>query len=94
MHAEVSRVACSTCGKISQIDVPWAREGSGVTVLFEALALSLYQELPVRQAAAPLRCSDNQLWRRIAYYVNEARALKDMSQVGIVGIDVTSLRKG
>lgn len=94
LHAEVPRVACSACGKTSQIDVPWAREGSGFTALFEALALSLCQELPVRQAAALLRCSDKQLWRRIAHYVSEARALDDMSQVGIVGIDETSLRKG
>jgi transposase len=62
--------------------------------LFEALALSLCQELPVRQAAELLRCSDKQLWRRIEYYVNAARALDDMSEVSIVGIDETSLRKG
>ena len=94
LHAEVPRVACSDCGKTSQIDVPWAREGSGFTALFEALALSLCQELPVRQAAALLRCSDKQLWRRIEHYVSQARELEDMSQVKIVGIDETSLRKG
>ena len=94
LHAEVPRVACSACGKTGQIDVPWAREGSGFTALFEALALSLCKELPVRQAAALLRCSDKQLWRRIDHYVTKARALDDMSEVGIVGIDETSLRKG
>lgn len=94
LHAEVPRVTCSACGKTSQIYVPWAREGSGFTALFEALALSLCQELPVRQAAALLRCSDKQLWRRIEHYISQARALEDMSQVKIVGIDETSLRKG
>jgi transposase len=94
LHAEVPRVACSACGQTSQIDVPWAREGSGFTALFEALALSLCQELPVRQAAALLRCSDKQLWRRIEHHVSAARALDDMSQVSVVGIDETSLRKG
>ena len=94
LHAEVPRVACSACGKTSQIDVPWAREGSGFTALFEALALSLCKELPVRQAAALLRCSDKQLWRRIEHYVSAARALDDMSEVSIIGIDETSLRKG
>ena len=94
LHAEVPRVACSACGKTTQIDVPWAREGSGFTALFEALALSLCQELPVRQAAALLRCSDKQLWRRIEHYVSAARALDDMSEVSMVGIDETSLRKG
>ena len=94
LHAEVPRVACSACGQTSQIEVPWAREGSGFTALFEALALSLCQELPVRQAAVLLRCSDKQLWRRIEHCVSAARALDDMSQVSVVGIDETSLRKG
>eukprot|EP01038_Epipyxis_sp_PR26KG_P019502 gene19502-27628_t len=77
LHAEVPRVACSDCGKTTQAQVPWAREGSGFTALFEALALSLCRELPVRQAAALLRCTDKQLWRRIEHYVDEARSLDD-----------------
>jgi hypothetical protein len=50
--------------------------------------------LPVRQAAALLRCADKLLWRRIGHYVGEARKLDDMSEVKLVGIDETSLRKG
>lgn len=76
------------------MQVPWAREGGGFTALFEALALSLCQTLPVRQAAALLRCSDKQLWRRIEHYVHLARVQDDMSDVSIIGIDETSLRKG
>jgi len=94
LHCDVPRVACGSCGKTSQAGVPWAREGSGFTALFEALALSLCRELPVRQAAALLRCTDKQLWRRIAHHVEQARALDDMSTVAIVGIDETSLRRG
>jgi transposase len=94
LHAEVPRIACSACAKTTQIDVPWAREGSGFTALFEALALSLCQELPLRQAAEMLRCSDKQLWRRIEHYVNAARKFDDMSKVSLIGIDETSLRKG
>ena len=94
LHADVPRVACAGCAKTSQVGVPWAREGSGFTALFEALALALCRELPVRQAAALLRCADKQLWRRIEHYVEQARALDDMSTVKIVGIDDTSLHKG
>ena len=94
LHADVPRVACAGCAKTSQLGVPWAREGSGFTALFEALALALCRELPVRQAAALLRCADKQLWRRIEHYVEQARALDDMSTVKIVGIDDTSLHKG
>lgn len=84
LHADVPRVACTGCGKTTQVGVPWAREGSGFTALFEALALSLCRELPVRQAAALLRCADKPLWRRIEYYVQQARAIDDMSEVRTV----------
>jgi transposase len=94
LHADVPRVACSGCGKTTQMEVPWAREGSGFTLLFEALALSLCQDLPVRQAAQLLRCNDKQLWLRIEHYVGLARQQDDMSAVKTVGIDETSLRKG
>src|SRR5437868_6029472 len=49
LHTHVPRVDCSVCGKTSQTDVPWSRPGSGFTLLFEALALSLCQSLPVAQ---------------------------------------------
>ncbi len=61
--------------------VPWAREGSGFTLLFKALALSMCQGLAVRQAVPMLRVRDKQLWRRIDHYVGEARRKHDMSKV-------------
>lgn len=94
LHADVPRISCTACGKTTQLPVPWAREGSGFTALFEALAISLCQNMPVRQAAALLRCADKQLWRRIEHYVTAARAQEDMSAVTTVGIDEVSLRKG
>ena len=49
LHAQLPRVKCTGCAKTTQVEVPWAREGSGFTLLYEALALSLCQDLPVRQ---------------------------------------------
>ena len=94
LHADIPRVGCTACGKTTQLPVPWAREGSGFTLLFEALALAMCQGLPVRQAAQMLRVRDKQLWGRIEHYVTEARRKQDMSKVGLIGIDETSLRKG
>ncbi len=94
LHPDVPRVARGSCGKTSQLRVPWARPGSGFTAAFEALALALCRELPVRQAAALLRCNDKQLWRRIEFHVDQARALERLEGVKIVGIDETSLRRG
>lgn len=92
LHCEVPRIGCAICGKTTQMAVPWARPGSGFTAAFEALALC--RDLPVRTAAELLRCSDKQLWRRIEFYVEQARALERFSGVQIVGIDETSLRRG
>ena len=94
LHAAVPRVACGACGKTTQLSVPWARPGSGFMAPFEALALALCRKLPVRQAPALLRCKDKQLWRRIEFYVDQARALENFEGVQIVGIDETSLKRG
>ena len=94
LHAPIPRVGCTACGKTTQVPVPWAREGSGFTLLFEALALTMCQGLPVLQAARMLRVRDKQLWRRIEHYVEQARAQQDMSAVRLVGIDETNLRLG
>lgn len=63
-------------------------------MLFETLALSLCQDLPVRQAAQMLRVTDKQLWRRIEYYVTQARGQQKMNYVRLIGIDETSVRRG
>lgn len=94
LHAEVPRVKCSACGKTTQVGVPWAREGSGFTLLFEALGLSLCRELPVAQAAALLRVAAKRLWTRIEHYVKAARAQDDMGGVRLIGIDETSMKRG
>ena len=46
LHAEVPRVACSVCGKTSQIDVPWAREGMYQRVMHPA-RMRLYPNGPI-----------------------------------------------
>lgn len=95
LHAAVPRVKCSACGKTLTAGVPWAREGSGFTVLFEALGLTLCRDgLTVKHAAQMLRIRDKRLWRRIEHYVREARTKQDMKAVKLVGIDETSLRRG
>lgn len=94
LHCAVPRVACGGCGKTTQVVVPWSRPGSGFTAAFEALALALCRELPVKQAAALLRCTDKHLWRRIEFYVGQAREQESFEGVKVIGIDETSLRRG
>lgn len=94
LHADVPRVDCDSCGKTTQVEVPWARPGSGFTLLFEALAMTLCQTLPVAQAAQQLRVKSKRLWRRIEHYVGVARAKDTMGGVKVIGIDETSIRSG
>lgn len=51
--APVPRTDCSKCG-VHQVEVPWARPGSGFTLLFEAWALLLAREMAVSEAAETL----------------------------------------
>lgn len=95
LTARVPRVKCpnADCG-IKQVSVPWARAGSGFTLLFEALVMALVREMPVNAAAALLGEHDTRIWRVLDHYVQSARAQADHSEVRRVGIDETSARKG
>ena len=94
LHAKVPRVRCQACGKTSQVPVPWAREGSGFTLLMEALLVSLCQAMPVRQVAQLLAVSDMRVWRTLDHYVDQARAQEDFSMVSSIGLDETAARRG
>ena len=49
--ARVPRVKCVKDG-VRQVEVPWARAGSGFTLMFEAAVMVLAREMPVAKVAA------------------------------------------
>lgn len=95
LTARVPRVKCPNdgCG-VKQVQVPWARHGTGFTLLFEALVMALVREMPVKVAASLLGEHDTRLWRVVDHYVQSARAQADYSDVKRVGIDETSAKRG
>jgi len=93
VQARVPRVECPVCG-IKQVEVPWARPGSGFTFWFEALVMALVREMPVNAAARLVREHDTRLWRILRHYVTEARAEADFSEVRSVGLDEKASRRG
>lgn len=93
LNARVPRVRCEACG-VRKITVPWARPGSGFTLLFEALVMTLVSSMPVAAAARLVGEHDTRLWRVILHYVDEARARMDASGVTRVAIDETAARRG
>jgi len=95
LRAFVPRVNCPNegCG-VKQIQVPWARAGSGFTLLFEALVMTMARDMPVNVMARLFSVSDTRLWRVINAYVEMARAQEDFSDIKRIGIDETSTKKG
>lgn len=81
-------------GKVVQVEVPWARPGSGFTLLFEAWAMLLCGEMPVREAGHLLREQDTRLWRVIQHYVEVAQKKQSWSKVRRILLDETSARRG
>jgi hypothetical protein len=57
--------------------VPWSRDGSGFTLLFEAHVMDLIPAMPVAAAARMVGEHDTRLWRIIHHYVDAARARVD-----------------
>lgn len=93
INARVPRTNCSDCG-VHQCEVPWAREGSGFTLLFEALILAFCKEMTVLACAKMVGEFDTRIWRIIHHYVDKAHATKDWSEVTRIGVDETSRKKG
>jgi len=93
LHARTPRITCPDCG-VKQIAVPWARAGSGFTLLFEALAMTLMTAMPVAVAARIIGEHDTKLWRVLHHWVEAARARADYADVKRVAIDETAARRG
>ena len=93
LAARIPRIDCDKCGT-HLVDVPWARPGSGFTLLFEAMIMILAKAMPVKTIAGFVNEHDTRLWRVLHHYVEKARKGADHSQVKHVGMDETSRRRG
>ena len=91
--ARVPRVDCAEHG-VHLVAVPWARPGSGFTVLMEVAMLTFAKQMPIAPLAVMAREHDTRVWRVIEHYVNATRAGLDFSGVTQVGCDETSARRG
>jgi transposase len=93
LTARVPRIECPTHG-VRLTNVPWARSGSGFTLLFEAMALLMCQQMPVAGVAKVMQANANTLWRLLTHYVNQAVEAANYSDVRDVGTDECAQRKG
>ena len=93
LNARVPRVRCDKCG-VKQVGVPWARPGSGFTLLFEAMVMTMMRAMPVKAVARMVGEHDTRLWRVLHHYVDEGRAKVDASEVTRVALDETAIGRG
>jgi transposase len=93
LKARVPRCRCAEHG-VRMVQVPWARPGSGFTLMFEAMAMLLCSQMPVADAAELLGEQDTRLWRMLCALVEAAQAGRDWSGVRRVLVDETSARRG
>lgn len=93
LTARVARTKCDDCG-VRLVNVPWARPGSGFTLLFEALVMAMISAMPVNAAARLVKEHDTRLWRVIIHYVEQALARADFSAVTRVAVDETAAKRG
>jgi len=93
LHARVARIDCPDCG-VRLVNVPWARPGSGFTLLFEAFVMTLVKDMPVAAAARLVGEHDTRLWRVVQHYVDTAVARMNLSELRRVAIDETAAKRG
>jgi len=84
---------CEDCG-VKQVKVPWARKGSGFTLLMDSMIVLMAQHMTVTAIAEMIDEHDTRIWRILQHYVAEARSHEDFSTVKSVGVDETSRAKG
>lgn len=94
LHAPLPRVKCGHCGKVTQLQVPWARPESGFTFLMDALVLTLARKLQVSAFARLFGVSENRSWRAINSPVDAARAATADADVEALGFEEQYVASG
>jgi transposase len=94
LHCKIPRITTSE-GRVRNVDVPWARAGSGFTLLFEAFALALIErEMPIVRVAQILGVNPQRVWTVFEHWVSHARLNDDPGAITRLGVDETSSKKG
>jgi len=94
LHCAVPRIRASN-GKVVTVEVPWARPGSGFTLLCEAFSMALIERnMPVSRVGQMLSVYPQRLWKVFSYWVGKARQANRLDTVTRIGVDETSSKKG
>ena len=89
-----ARARCKACRHVWRVPVPWEGEGKHFTRDFEAFALTLMREMPMKKAGDILGEGDTRLWRLLFKHVAKAYGALDLSGLVHLGVDEMNCRKG
>jgi transposase len=93
IKCSVPRIKVEDC--IKTVEVPWARQGSGFTLMFEAFSMLLIeQEMPINKVGKVLGEYPNRVRTIFDYWIGLAYSDADHSKITKLGIDETSSKKG
>lgn len=92
IHCKVPRIQCERHG-VHLVDVPWASQNSGFTLLFEEFVMQLAKKMSILSISKLVDESNGRLWRIVHRYANEYIENLELSTVTKIGLDETS-RKG
>jgi transposase len=93
LHARVPRTYCSKHG-VKQVDLPWARPGSGFTLHIEAMVLAMADEMSVAALAEHIGMNEDSVWRILKHYVDQCREDTDLSGITMLAVDEFAVKKG
>jgi len=94
IRCRLPRKKCRQCGGVYRVRPPWEGLSGHFSREFEAYALLLMREMPVKRVGAVVGESDTRLWRMLFKHVEAAYAEADFSNVCCVGVDELNVRKG
>lgn len=81
-------------GKIYRVTPPWEGRSKHFTREFEAFALTLMREMPVKRAGEIMGETDHRMWRMLFAHVDAAYGQLSLEDVVWVGADEMNRRKG
>ena len=94
LHAHVPRVI-NKDEKPVLVSVPWARQGSQFTLLFEAFSFGLVESgMSFSAAGNQVKEDGRVVFRIVKAYVDKARSEQRLDQVELASLDETSFKKG
>ena len=91
---ELPRGRCRECRHTYRVRPPWEGKSKHFSEEFEAFALTLMREMPMKKVSEITRVDDMRLWRMLLAHVDEAYARLEMDEVSCVGADEMNRRKG